>query len=47
VLGVVLEQRVGELEHPENAPVGDAVVDGAVLAAAADESAPAQAGEVG
>jgi hypothetical protein len=47
MLGVVLQQRVGEVEHLEHALVGDAVVDRPVLAAAVDESTPAQAGEVG
>jgi hypothetical protein len=46
VLGVVLEQRVREAEHLEHPLVGDPVVDGAVLATAVDEAAPAQAGEV-
>jgi alkylmercury lyase len=46
VVGVVLQERVGEIEHLEDALVGDAVVDRAVLAARVDEAAPAQAGEM-
>ncbi len=47
VLGVARQHRPGELEHRPGALVGDAVVDGPVLAPCGDESAPAQAGEVG
>ena len=46
MLGVVVEQRVGEVEHRDDARVGDPVVDGAVLAAGLDEAAPAQTGEM-
>jgi hypothetical protein len=42
VLSVVGEQAVGEVEHLEYAWVGDAVADGAVLAAGFDEAAPAR-----
>jgi hypothetical protein len=46
VLLVVLEQRVGEVEHPDYPLVGDAVVDGAVFSARVDEAAPAKTGEM-
>ena len=46
MVGVVVEQRVPEVEHLHDALVGDPVVDRAVLAPCRDEAAPAQPGEV-
>jgi pyruvate/2-oxoglutarate dehydrogenase complex dihydrolipoamide dehydrogenase (E3) component len=46
VLGVVLQQTPRKLNDLVDARVGDAVVDGPVLAAVLDEAAPAQAGQV-
>ncbi len=46
VLGVVTQQLLAQLEEARDPLVGQAVVDGPVLAAAIDEAAPAQAGEV-
>src|SRR5215211_138275 len=46
VLGVVAEQSAPERDQLRDAPVGDAVVDRPILAAALDEAAPAQAAEV-
>src|SRR5687767_14627178 len=43
VVGVLLEQRAGELEHLDDAHIRDLVVDAAMLAAADHEAAPAQA----
>ena len=43
---VVLEQLVREVEDRDHSLVGDPVVDGAVLPAGVDESAPAKTGEV-
>ena len=46
MLFVVVQQRAAELDHLEDARIGEAVVDGAVLSAGLDEAAPTQAGEV-
>lgn len=46
MLGVVLEQRVREVEHLDHALVCDPVVDDPVLAPGGNEAAPAKTGEV-
>lgn len=46
MLRVVLEQRTCQVEHLDDALVGDPVVDDPVLPAGGDEAAPAQTSEV-
>lgn len=46
VLGVVGKQGAGQVEHLCDPPVGEAVANGALLAARGHKSAPAQAGQM-
>jgi hypothetical protein len=46
MLGVVGQQRPSEREELRDALIGEAVIDGRVVAACVHESAPAQAGQV-
>ena len=46
MVGVVVQQPLGQVEHRGDPGVGQLVVDDPVLAAGGDEPAPAQAGQV-
>jgi hypothetical protein len=46
MVGVVVQQAIGQLEHGRDPLVGQLVVDDPVLVAGGDKAAPAQAGQV-
>jgi hypothetical protein len=46
MVGVVVQQAIGQLQHGRDPLVGQPVVDDPVLAAGGDKAAPAQTGQV-
>ena len=46
MLGVIDQQRIGQIEHLEDTIVGDAIHNGSMTALGVEEAAPAQTGKV-